>query len=832
MSRPKEKATITNSRLVRTLVFVLLWFFLVNITFIGIFQKETLEATRHIERQVKMIRATQRLSTIAGDLLGHRRLVDQTRFTAAQETPYDYTASVNGLKTSSRALVRHWNAAGLPTDEITDLVNIVQRMCEDSDTMYSSGKSEAARLKSYETFLADSSSLYTTAMDRMQKVHERIKAEEQQYSSESLYDPLTLCLVALAVNLFSSIGAVYLIVTRITEPITRLTNTSKNLIAGEVVAAPPRVLSEIDRLEATFHDMSSIVAATEESRIGFLKKMQNVQEVTLENVKGIVEQLSSLVGTKSTGAQDTINLMKTNIDGMLFLLSSMTYGLNFDAENDLVIDPTMTSTTELLQDTSRTVTWLMRRKKIELIVEDSCIDLECDIHLIERVLVNLLSNASKFSPNRAQITMAATEFEDGVRFEIQDAGCGISLENQERLFQKFSQVEAVDGMKRSGSGLGLMICKNIVEAHGGQIGCDSVENEGSCFWFWLPLKAVPKLKAVEIVALTKRSNYGGKFTRSLFLIFVAYAICQSGMALVLANKFQHTKHNLASYARQKELIMGSQELLATFLTWRQKSLEAVRFGDVQLFLEMQPLLKKQQERVRELVSLSEPKSSVRKHFIALKGGLDGLARISDAAVARADTRKPDENSPEFHEANALGATIEFSVFSLLGGERTGIDTSVGLLQKERNDILITMIAAVGFTVAVLVCLCMIGFNLVAKVSELNAKALEFAFGQDITRTITGTDELAYLDEKLCDVAQKVRAGQRQRQDLMAIINHDLRTPLGAFLNGLEMFSAGMFGTISPEEITLTTQAEQDVRSVLKIIDDFLDAEKEEYQTDP
>ncbi|MNY68352.1 Alkaline phosphatase synthesis sensor protein PhoR [compost metagenome] len=74
--------------------------------------------------------------------------------------------------------------------------------------------------------------------------------------------------------------------------------------------------------------------------------------------------------------------------------------------------------------------------------------------------------------------------------EVQDSGIGISREHLPYLFERFYQVDPSTTRVHGGAGLGLPISKALVEAHGGRIGVDSKVNEGSCFWFTLPLSRV------------------------------------------------------------------------------------------------------------------------------------------------------------------------------------------------------------------------------------------------------------------------------------------------------------------------------------------------------
>jgi PAS domain S-box-containing protein len=104
-----------------------------------------------------------------------------------------------------------------------------------------------------------------------------------------------------------------------------------------------------------------------------------------------------------------------------------------------------------------------------------------------QVLVNLIGNAVKFSPDGGEITISASKAEDSVEVRITDLGRGIAKEHQTTLFQRFHQLERSDAISKGGSGLGLAVCRAIIEQLQGSIGVDSEVGRGSTFWFKLPL---------------------------------------------------------------------------------------------------------------------------------------------------------------------------------------------------------------------------------------------------------------------------------------------------------------------------------------------------------
>ena len=148
--------------------------------------------------------------------------------------------------------------------------------------------------------------------------------------------------------------------------------------------------------------------------------------------------------------------------------------------------------TELIQRSVENYRILALEKKISIIgsVDCSLVSIHADSRRLDQVLGNLISNAMKFTKDGGEIEVGAALADAAwVQVWVRDSGEGIPADELGQLFEKYRQGNNVKNSKYKGTGLGLVICKMIVEAHGGKIRVESQEGRGSTFSFSLPLNA-------------------------------------------------------------------------------------------------------------------------------------------------------------------------------------------------------------------------------------------------------------------------------------------------------------------------------------------------------
>lgn len=155
---------------------------------------------------------------------------------------------------------------------------------------------------------------------------------------------------------------------------------------------------------------------------------------------------------------------------------------------------------EIAKETVEFMKGFAKEKKIKLVLKvDKLPIIEVDPDRISQVLRNLINNAIKFSKNNSRIEVGASTKKDHILFSVKDYGCGLSPEKQLRVFEPFYQVDKTSNIQYGGTGLGLTICRGIVESQKGKIWVDSKPGGGCTFYFTVPLKPVKEIEPIKVL---------------------------------------------------------------------------------------------------------------------------------------------------------------------------------------------------------------------------------------------------------------------------------------------------------------------------------------------
>lgn len=200
-------------------------------------------------------------------------------------------------------------------------------------------------------------------------------------------------------------------------------------------------------------------------------------ELILENKFGVIEN----------DLRDILNEVLSSCKFMQYMTDNLL--TKYKSDNDqLNIVKEKNSLYELIKNNSENLRYLIEQKnqKINILYNTDIKELEFDPHEIERVLNNLIINASEYTHENGEITINVDEKDNFLRISISDNGWGIPQEDMGKIFDEY--ITSAKKFRKVGYGLGLYICKRIIEEHKGQIYVNSEVGRGSEFIFTLPLQ--------------------------------------------------------------------------------------------------------------------------------------------------------------------------------------------------------------------------------------------------------------------------------------------------------------------------------------------------------
>lgn len=246
----------------------------------------------------------------------------------------------------------------------------------------------------------------------------------------------------------------------------------RQLIGRAIVFRDVSEQLQIDRMKYTF-----ISIVSHELRTPLTSLFGSLRLMDSGSMGAVPERMQPLMGIALRNAERLIRITNDILD-----LERINSGIMTLEPKDCALD-------SLMQRACEMVDGMARELDVKLEPHPSAEQVWADADRVVQILTNLLSNAIKFSPPGARVSIEATRQEDLVLLRVSDDGPGIPEEVQPTLFKYFQHVDSTDAREHGGAGLGLAICRLLVEQHGGQIWVESAPGQGSTFYFTLPTKA-------------------------------------------------------------------------------------------------------------------------------------------------------------------------------------------------------------------------------------------------------------------------------------------------------------------------------------------------------
>jgi two-component system sensor histidine kinase GlrK len=317
-------------------------------------------------------------------------------------------------------------------------------------------------------------------------------ARDQAASAAEIMGWLTIGGVAVAVLL------AYFHARGVNRPLKKLAQEMRQVGRGEFgrsveLDAP----LEVHEVTQTFNWMAQRLAELDKMKADFIAHISHELRTPLTAIReGTALLLEEIPAPLIPSQREILKVVQTNCERLFRSISSMLDLSKMEA-GMLEYQFVPCDFSELIRRSVKSVELIAQIKSIQLetLLDDRFLILTLDEERIEQVLVNLLSNALKFTPEGGKIRVAASLEKENdnhgnrVEVRVSDSGDGISPQEIERVFTRFYQSPQDRGKRQQGTGLGLAIARYIVEAHNGKIWVESEIGKGSDFVFTLPVSS-------------------------------------------------------------------------------------------------------------------------------------------------------------------------------------------------------------------------------------------------------------------------------------------------------------------------------------------------------
>ena len=244
-------------------------------------------------------------------------------------------------------------------------------------------------------------------------------------------------------------------------------------------------------------------AGLNETRRAFLRYVMHEVRIPLNSVSAGIGVLKSYIMDED--GQDTLAMVDS---ATVFMAETLNNILSMqkieEGKFELIMSPFLVQ--DMLSRVQRTLHGMLTERKLKLDMRVNSDIPPClvgDCYRLEHALANLLSNAAKFSPIMGTISILVSlvgkvnDRSYNVKFSVSDEGAGMTDHQVSQLFRPFSQLNAHELQRGGGSGVGLSICKKVIEQHGGTVEVISAVGRGSTFSFIVPLTIAPSSTLVD-----------------------------------------------------------------------------------------------------------------------------------------------------------------------------------------------------------------------------------------------------------------------------------------------------------------------------------------------
>jgi signal transduction histidine kinase len=663
-------------------------------------------------------------------------------------------------------------------------------------------------------------------------------------------------LASLVLVLVAAVGGLYLVTNGLVRRIDRLADNAARFVRNETIRPQPRSSDEIGQLSDSLVFAGALLdtrrreaLAATKAKDDFLSRVGHELKTPLTAMIGFAQLIEEDADISPDDRDDTTHIVTAGhhlhalIEELLDIkaIEAGRLAMTFDA----------VPVRQLAADALALVRPMADARSVQLVLDcPDDVEVHADPRRLREVLLNLLSNAVKYGYDGGRVEMAAARHEGTVHLTVTDTGPGIAPAARETVFEPFERLDAATS-DVEGSGVGLALTKNVVEAMGGVIGVESQLGQGSTFWLDLPVPGArddrrvgdrsatvegaggaagattePQAASAGTTSTTTlpppvpaRTRVGQRWMdmsmrgKLLSIVAMGTVLCTPPIAIGLALDAEQADARAA--VDQYTAADDALDTLRDAVLYRAQPLIQQHvlsgYGDPEVVERYRTVTADVPDLIADLErtvpdELDDQLADVRRAYDTVIALFDGLIDIGPEV-------EPGEGSTEEvllasdGTAAAFTADVRFAdlLDETIAEQRAEIDRLQGdLVWAMLGGLALALVATAGG-------IYLVTTGLVRRVEHLGDTAVRFIDGRPMRPTTQARDEIGQLNDTMAFAGELLDARRREalaatraKDEFLSRVSHELKTPLTAMIGFAEMLE---------ESSELSPQSRDDARRI-------------------
>ncbi|CAN5279961.1 hypothetical protein BH10CYA1_BH10CYA1_46010 [soil metagenome] len=637
---------------------------------------------------------------------------------------------------------------------------------------------------------------------------------ERELLRKDLWEQIRIILeCGLALSLLFGIAGSFLLSKQLMRRASHLTENAVLMGQGKPLLPVLVGTDELAQLDRNFHQAASLLEAAKRMRQEVTAMITHDLRMPLQTVLGFLEKLGpGRFGELNALGRRFLPITLNSCNHMSNLIDNVLQ-LERLRSGSIRLTTSQVDLTAFLEKCISSVQLLAEEKNISVTLNRNSENpplIKIDPFWMEQVVVNILSNAVKFSPKGSSILIDTSDEVRNSIIRIADQGPGIPADEQKLIFDRLYRMQST--ASAPGTGLGLAIAKELVELHGGSIGVESIEGQGATFLLKLPRSNSSSKAASEPAARPNKKPALKLLHKGFILISIplCFEITIFSLLLNLQNQVEQ-EANRIDHNRQvndsANLILRDLVHVGLGLRRLKRKNDENQFSENQfrsLFTEILRNLQK----LEKLVENEDLENQVKRGEHGVQMLAEKLASQSREVAVREQLITDLLSMMSYIAKRSIDSEHDLHGSELRAQSRMLLEIAISI------SVMFSFLGAVWYS-----------RQIVSRLNKLSENAKLMAEDKPLLAPVQGSDEIAELDKSFHEAADKIETAKKIRQEATVMITHDLKTPLQSLRSFMEMLEDGSFGEIDEDGTKLRLSCRSSIQRMEDLINSVLQMEK-------